>query len=375
MLRDDTLAAVALLARGADRGVRWRLGLAALLAVASGALAALAPLALKDLIDTLTARPARGNGKWALLWGFAPSDLASVGALAAAYLGCQCAVRMLAEARPVLMNAAEQRLYADLRGRYLQQLLSLPLQFHLDRRAGELLQEFQQATTGYQVILFHLVNSVVPIVVEACAVMLILMSLRQPALTGVIALTALAYLLVTGWRTDALRATAAAVTAASADVQAQLAEGLLHVEPIKVFGAERRTVAGVRRASDALHDAWARLQRERMRRGVALIAVFGSAMAAALLLSLRAVVDGSLTLGGFVLSNLYLLQVVRPLEALSGAVRDVHQALAFVKPLMTIMAMPAASVAPVVSADTAKTAPTTAAPAISVACVRCTAPT
>jgi ATP-binding cassette subfamily B protein len=54
-----------------------------------------------------------------------------------------------------------------------------------------------------------------------------------------------------------------------------------------------------------------------------------------------AVATGSLTVGGFVLANVYMLQLVRPLEMLGAAARDIAQSLGFVRPLLDILREPA----------------------------------
>ncbi|WP_431257596.1 ATP-binding cassette domain-containing protein [Roseateles chitinivorans] len=356
-----------LLATGVTRAVAWRLCLAAALSVAGGALAALAPLALKGLFDSLgklntlaqlggingvdgasavsaasaVSGVSGGNGLTGANAATAATGwLLTIGAPVAAYVAAHSLARLVSEIRPVVTSAAEQRLQTHLRQRFFDRVLSLPTQFHLTRRTGALLQELQQAAAGYQIILFHLVNSVLPVLVETGAIMAILTTFDQPALTAIIASTALAYLAVMTRRTTPLRAAATAVNEASVDVHARLAEGLGNVEPIKMFGAERASMARLGAASLSLERAWRLLHRLRLLQGAATVLVFAASMGAFLLLAANAVLDGSLTLGGFVLANVYMLQVIRPLEALSGAVRDICQGLAFVRPLVGILCTP-----------------------------------
>ena len=338
----ECIEAVRLLSDGADSAVAWRFAWTATLSLIGGALASVAPLALKELVDILHANAAAPTGTvgpvvTSVAASGLPDPVSWVALLAGAYLACHCLARVIAEIRPLLMSEAEQRLYSGLRVRYFGHLLDLPLEFHLSGRAGARMQELQQANAGYQVILFHVVNSIVPVVVEALGVMLVLISLRQPGLSVTVAVTALAYLFVMSRGMPELRSAATAVTATGADVQAMLAEGLTHVEPIKVFGAERATLARFGQASLSLQQAWRTLQRLRMHRGIVIVVVFAGSMTASLALSTCGVLDGTLSVGGFVLANLYMMQVIRPLEAMSGAVRDVGQALAFIRPLIDTM--------------------------------------
>ncbi|MEP6877156.1 MAG: hypothetical protein ABI887_22565 [Burkholderiales bacterium] len=76
------------------------------------------------------------------------------------------------------------------------------------------------------------------------------------------------------------------------------------------------------------------LQRQRARMGFAVTATFALSMTASLAIAIHAEAQGTLTTGGFVLANVYMLQFVRPLEMLGTAARDVSQALEFVRPLI-----------------------------------------
>lgn len=320
--------ALRLLLDGSDRSVAWRLGAANLLSVLGGLLAGLAPLALKGMVDAATGIAG------------AQHHMPSVATLSAAYLLCLCAGRLLAELRPLLISAAEQHLYARLRRRFFGHLLALPLAFHLGKGTGVVVQSLQQAISGYQVILFSLVNSVIPVLVETATVTLVLISLDLPKLTMTFVVTMLAYFAVMGLRNGRLNIAAQAVSKANIDLHGLLADGLINVEPIKCFGAERRTVDGFANSTVVLEQCWARLQQQRWQLGCASMVIFAVSMIASLMIAIQAVAAGALTVGGFVLANVYMVQLVRPLEMLSTAVRDVTQGLAFVRPLMAVFEEP-----------------------------------
>ncbi|KQY88238.1 ABC transporter ATP-binding protein [Pelomonas sp. Root1444] len=320
----ELVAALHVLTDGAGRTVAWRVCAANLLAISTGALAGLAPLALKEMVDAA----ARAATK--------PRPVASLAMFGVVYIGCLGLGRLLTEIRPWLMSGAEQHLYAGLRQRYFKHLLDLPLAFHLNKRTGAVIHALQQGISGYQIIMFHAVNSIVPVLVEAATVIVVLMSLGQPALTATFAATALAYFAVMAWGTSGMAATAQAVADAGSDVHARLTDGLINFEPIKCFGAERRTLHGFELSCFALVRCWSELQRRRLRLGLSIAAVFVLSMAASLALATQGAANGTLTVGGFVLANVYMLQVIRPLEALSSAVRDVFQGLAFVRPLLGV---------------------------------------
>lgn len=338
-----------------DRPMAWRLAGANALALAGGALAGLAPLALKELIDTMS-NPAAGPWAW-------------VAGLGMAYLLCLGAGRLIAELRPFLIGCIEQRLYAGLRVRYFAHLLVLPLSFHLNRQTGALGHSLQQAVSGYQLILSSLVNSFVPVLVEGMTVTVVLMSLGQPALTATFMLTGIALALAIGRHMDRLRASARAVAGTTADVQAMMADSLINYEPIKCFGAEHEILGRFRQRCQILETQWRDLLQRRLAIGAAVSIVFTLSVASSLTLAILAVKQGTLSLGGFVLAALYMVQIIRPLEMLSSATRDASQGLAFVRPLLEILDVPSEAnrPMPIASGDDAHSTPKKGPPQMGVA--------
>ncbi len=322
----DLAAALRLLRADIDRPVAWRLGATALLVVAGGLLAGLAPLALKGMIDAVGQPAPHGQSS---------SDTTL--ALAAAYLLALCSGRLLTELRPSLVAAAEQRLYSRLRRRFFAHLLHLPLAFHRDRQSGALVQGLQQAILGYQIVIFNLVNSVVPVLAEIVTVTLVLSSLGQPLLVTCFGATALAYLAVLRFRGVEIRNSARGVSEASIVMNGMLMDGLLNVETIKCFGAEKTTRVRFDAANRLLERRWSTFQRERLRVGLTVAAVFALSMTALLAVAIHAVLNGTLTAGGFVLANVYMLQVARPLEMLGTAARDLSQAVEFIRPVIDVL--------------------------------------
>jgi ABC-type multidrug transport system fused ATPase/permease subunit len=311
-----------------DRTVAWRLGTTNLLAVAGGLFAGLAPLALKTMIDALSGP--QGT----------PGQRFTVTVSGAAYLFWLCAGRLFGEIRTVLTSAAEQRLFSKLRKRFFEHLLALPLAFHLERPGGSLVHTLQHAISGYQVVMASFVNSVIPVLVELATVALVLVSLNQPALMLSFATTAMAYGIALSLGSSGVSVAARAVSSASVDAHRLLADGLINVEPIKCFGSERWMLDGFGSAARCLEQRWAQLQHQRLRMGLTVSVIFVLSQAASLLIALHELAQGAMNVGGFVLVNVYALQLVRPFEMLGSAVRDVSQGLAFIRPLIDVLETP-----------------------------------
>jgi ABC-type multidrug transport system fused ATPase/permease subunit len=325
-LRHTLPAFLRLLHAEADRTIRLHLLAALLLVIAGGVLAALAPLALKAMVDAV-AGPAPDHNAAnpdALRWG-------------AAYLLALFGARVLADIRPLVTGRADQRLYTRLTRRFFRHLLSLPLAYLLRRRSGELLHSLDLATTGCQLVIGHVVNSILPVLVETAVMAVVLIQLGQPALVATFGLTAFAYLGVFGASSGNLIKRAHGVSGASLELHALLADHLQCSEPLKCLAAEEPAHRRIDTATATLESRWLHLNRLRTRIGLGVTAIFTLSLGASLLLAGEAVADGTLSLGGFVLANVYMLQMVRPLEVLGSAARDLSQSLGFVRPLLDIL--------------------------------------
>jgi len=320
----------ALLRALADRTVHAHLGLAVLLVGAGGLLAALAPLALTAMVDAV-ARASRGSAE------------SIDGALllpAAAYVLALGTGRTLAAIGPLLCGTAEQRLTRNLTRHAFGHVIGLPMDYLLRRRGGELVQCIELARAGCQIVTGHVVNSIVPVLVEAVTIGIVLATLDQPALLATFTVTACAYLAIFGAGSIQVRRLADGVSSAHLQHHAHLGDSLLHAETLRCFVAEDAASRRVDALGTELERRWLRLNRLRAAIGVGVALVFTTSLAASLLLAGQAVLEGSLSAGGFVLANLYMLQMVRPLEMLGSAVRDVAQALGFLQPLLDVLRTP-----------------------------------
>lgn len=333
-LARDVRRMATLLMSATTSSIRWRIALALGLVIAGAALSALAPLALQLTIDTLT-RPALGTAE-----SMPQYDPTLAIGLALAYVLSICAARWINDIRPWIAGAAEHQLLARVQQRIYAHLMALPLRDHLDRSSGALSQSLQQAVTGLQLLLMNTVHGVLPVVVELSVVLAVLTTQAPTALGVTFIVTAACYLVIFTSGTSHTGRRAAEVTSASQDLQAAVTDGLLNIEAIKLFGAESQV--GQRQGDRVwrLGAAWIALHRQRAVVGSAITAVFAVSLAITLVLAADAVVRGDMSIGAFVLTQVYMLQMVRPLDMLGAAARDIVQAQAFVRPVLALLARP-----------------------------------
>jgi len=307
----------------ADGYTKSRLLLAAALVAIGALLAALTPLTLKLIIDRL---------------GAVPTDSSiSVLALAAIYVFGQYIWRSSIELRTMIHGHADQRLRRRIGGHLFDHLIRMPMRFHLERKAGAMGEASEQGLRGAQMVLQHLVYTILPVAIELGAVAAVLIQAGQQRYLVILSLSAVAYVLAFQRWARAVRTCGEQVSARHIDAHAQLTDALINAEAVKYFDAE---IWVSQRYDAALLNselAWRRFFTSYAANGIIVATIFAASLGTSLVLSIRDVESGAMTLGGFVLVNAYVVRLVQPLELLGFAVRDIAQGMAFLTSMLALL--------------------------------------
>lgn len=310
-----------------DTHIRRNLCFALALVTAIAVLTALTPIAFAFLVDAFV-RPEGSVGYWLPIL------------LLAAYALSQFLTRAIGAARDLVHGRGEQRLYRYISRRLFDHIIRLPLRFHIERKTGAMGETLTQGLRGYQLLIQHLVYTILPSIVEFLTIVVVLVGFGHPMYLAVYVAAGVLYVL-------AFRAGAAAVTeparlASQAHVEAQatLTDSLLNYEAIKYFDAERTVYEKYDKALHRTEDAWLLFYRRRASNTLVVGAIFATSVGAALGLAGYEVLRGTMTVGEFVLINSYMLRITVPLEMLGHAVRDVSQGIAFLQKMIELFEEP-----------------------------------
>lgn len=308
----------------ADTFVRRRLALALLLAAGSSALAAVAPLFLKMLVDCVAAP-------------HSDAIYCTPAALVVAYAASQWLVRSLQEARWLTYGTADQRLQRRLSLRLFEHVMKLPLSFHLDRKTGALGQTLNNGLLGCRLVIQHLVFSVLPVMIEVAMMTSILIFLDQPAFLVIIATALLFYALAFTMGAVRIARSARGASAAHIDSNAVLTDSILNYETVKCFNAEATVQEHFDAALVRTECQWKTFYIHKFGNGLLVAAIFSLSLGTSMVVAAGAVSRGSLSIGEFVLVHTYLLQIVRPVEMLGFALRDIAHGLAFIEKMAELL--------------------------------------
>ena len=211
------------------------------------------------------------------------------------------------------------------------------MSFHLDRKTGALNETLAQGLSGYRILANHAVFTVLPVAVELLFVSAVLIYFFEPEFLVILTLSVAAYVAVFAHGAARIIGPTREVSATQVEAYATMTDSLLNTEAVKCFNAERQIHDRYDSALARSERWWSVFYWRKSENGLLAAAVFALSLGAAMLLGVVRVRDGSLSVGDFVMVNAYLLQLVRPLETLGLAFRDIAYGGAFVERMMRLM--------------------------------------
>lgn len=299
-------------------GIKVRVVTALLfLAAAKGANVSI-PVWYKGAIDALTAG---GNGL------AAHATLAIPIGFILAYGLARVLSLAFGELRDAIFERVSQRAMRVAALNVFQHLHALSLRFHLERQTGGLSRVVERGTKAIDSLLGTSLFNVLPTLLEILLVTGILWHLFDVRFALVTFGTVAGYIwytiTVTNWRTRIRRDMLDADTKASA----KAIDSLLNYETVKYFGNEAFEASRYDKALRAYEDAAVRTQSSLSLLNVGQGIIIAAGVVAVMWMAGDGIVQGTLTLGDFVLVNTYLLQLYQPLNIFGFVYRGIKESL------------------------------------------------
>jgi len=303
------------------------------------------PLFYKDAVDALSgggALPGGGAGA-----GDGTGALAAAGVMAIpvglllAYGGARVLSVVFQELREFLFVNVAQRAIRRVALVTFRHLHSLSLRFHLDRQTGGLSRVIERGVKGIEFVLSFMLFNIIPTLVEIFMVCGVLWGLFDFWFALVTLVTITAYIAftmaITEWRLKFRRR----MNESDTEANTKAIDSLLNFETVKYFGAEAHEAA---RYDISLH----RYERAAVRSIASLSvvnvgqgAIIATGLVAVMYMAAAGMVDGSMTIGDFVLVNTYLIQLYLPLNFLGFVYRQIRQSLTDMEDMFSMLDVPA----------------------------------
>ncbi|HSG94323.1 MAG TPA: ABC transporter ATP-binding protein/permease [Afifellaceae bacterium] len=314
----------------ADRpDLKQRVLVAFLAMIAAKVITVLVPYTYKWATDALTGE---GGGP-----SFLPAFLVVPLMLVVAYALGRILMIGFNQLRDALFARVGQHAVRQLAARTFVHVHELSLRFHLERRTGGLSRIIERGTKGIEIIVrFTILNSL-PTIVEFTLMAAVIWYNFDYRYVLVVAVTIWAYVWFTVRASDWRIAIRREMNDSDTDANSKAIDSLLNFETVKYFGNERmeaeRFDRSMARYEKAATKTWTSLAWLNFGQTV----IFVTGMAICMILSARAVMAGTQTVGDFVMINALLMQLAIPLNFIGFVYREIKQGLADIEQMFALL--------------------------------------
>jgi len=286
------------------------------------------PLFYRDAVDALS--------------GVSPVEGATLVAavpvgLLLSYGGARILAQMFSELREAVFARVAQRAIRNAALRTFQHLHVLSLRFHMNRQTGGLSRIIERGVKGIEFLLSFMMFNILPTLLEIFMVCGILWSLFNFWYAFVTFLTISIFigftLVVTEWRLQYRRA----LNDRDTEANTKAIDSLLNYETVKYFGNEAHEARRFDKAMQAYETASVKSTVSLSYLNVGQGVVISLGLVIVMMMAGQGVVDGTMTLGDFVLVNSYLIQLYLPLNFLGFVYRQIRQSLTDMEAMFRVL--------------------------------------
>ena len=290
---------------------RIRIAIALLFLVLARVANVTVPLTLKRIVDDLDAEPI----------------IAVPIAFLVAYGLLRLSTILFNEIRNVVFSRAGIQIAMNISSRVFEHLHNLSLSFHLDRKIGALSRDIDRGSTAVTNFLRMVVFNIMPVAIEITVVLGILwqqLDVRYVVITFVMILI---YSFCTFWITRWRTKFRVQMNESESLANTWALDSLINYETVKMFTNERLEREGYDRALQQWSDASFKnsLSLSFLNAGQGLIIAVG--LTILMIMAAFGVKQGELTIGDFVMVNVFLIQLYIPLNFLGSVYRDLNHSL------------------------------------------------
>ncbi|PWC69566.1 metal ABC transporter permease [Azospirillum sp. TSH7] len=290
------------------------------------------PIFYKHAVDALT--PASAGGS------VGPGAAVTIPlGLIVAYGLARVTSLIFAELRDAVFATVAQRTIRRVALSVFRHLHALSLRFHLERQTGGLTRSLERGTRAIESLLRYTLFSIVPTLVEIALVCAILWKLFSIWFALATFVTVMGYILytffVSEWRIKFRRL----MNDTDSKANTKAIDSLLNYETVKYFGNEEHEARRYDGALQSYEKAAVRSQQSLSLLNVGQSAIISLGLAVVMGMAAKGIVDGSMSLGDFVLVNTYLLQLYQPLNFFGVVYREIKQSLIDIESMVTLLAV------------------------------------
>ena len=317
-----------------DMALRVRLVISISLLAATAGMNALAPVLFALAVDRLTPQEIFGE-EGEVIGVIAVTVLPLL--ILLGYGAVHSFGKALSEIRWLLYGPIEQRLKRNVAMTVFRHLHEMSMRFHIGRKTGALSRIMDNGTRGVDNLLMATVFMILPLVTEIVIILVVLLAFFDFIFTAIILGTFVLYSVALVIGSEWLRKHQRKAVVESAAAHGKAVDSLLNYETVKYFSNEDFV-------AERYDDSLAKVERltikaltSRSVTGVIQVLILGIGLTGMILLAGNRIVAGTMEVFGFVLVNMYMLQIIRPLDRVGNLYRNIKQSFVDVEQMMGLL--------------------------------------
>jgi ABC-type transport system involved in Fe-S cluster assembly fused permease/ATPase subunit len=309
----------------AEWSLRWRVLLSVVFLIGAKLINVYVPLLYKGAVDVLSP----GHG----------AVIAVPMALIIGYGVARVCAQLFAELRDAVFAKVGQRAVRRVALATFRHLHALSLGFHLERQTGGLSRAIERGIRGTEFLLSYMLFNVVPTLFEILLVCAILWGFYEASFAVATVATIVAYIAftfsVTDWRIKFRRE----MNDRDSEANTKAIDSLLNFETVKYFANEAHEAERFDKALRAYERAAVKSQTTLSALNIGQGMIIATGLVTVMLLAAGGVSRGVMTVGDFVLVNVYLVQLYAPLNVLGMVYRNIKQSLTDLESMFRLLAV------------------------------------
>jgi len=309
--------------------VKWRVVIAVASLILAKFVAVATPMILGAAVDSLSGEDA-GYSLFVL----------GAGGLTIAYGLSRVLDSGFQQLRDVVFAKVGQRALRRVGLEAFQHIHSMSLRYHLSRKTGGLSRVMERGVKGVAFLLRFLLFSIGPLILQLVLISGALAAFFDLRYLIVIAVAIVTYVwftaVVTEWRVKIRKQ----MNDQDNDANQKAIDSLLNFETVKYFGAESREAARYDAAMQGYEAAALKTSYSLGVINIGQALIINTAMVVVMLMSVQGVAAGTMSVGGFVAVNAYIMQVMMPLNFLGFVYREIRQALVDMSEMFSLLEQP-----------------------------------
>jgi len=309
--------------------VKWRVVIAVASLILAKLVAVATPMILGAAVDRLSGNDA-GQSLFVL----------GAGGLTIAYGLSRVLDSGFQQLRDVVFAKVGQRALRRVGLETFQHIHNMSLRYHLSRKTGGLSRVMERGVKGVAFLLRFLLFSIGPLVLQLVLISGALAAFFDLRYLIVIAVAIVTYVwftaVVTEWRVKIRKQ----MNDQDNDANQKAIDSLLNFETVKYFGAESREAARYDAAMQGYETAALKTSYSLGVINIGQALIINTAMVIVMLMSVQGVAAGTISVGGFVAVNAYIMQVMMPLNFLGFVYREIRQALVDMSEMFSLLEQP-----------------------------------